>query len=127
VEQEHDRGCRAAAQIDWRNGRHTSAESLLRDQCHLDDINGCIELAALLAERGRSTEAVRLAKRECTKSLGAEGLFPLMLAAQGTPPHACRLVKALESGRRPTRLNEIFQQPVDASEYVDPSDPAFGT
>lgn len=90
------------------------------------EVNSCIELAGVVAARGRSVEAVGVMQGQCAMQRGATGLFPAALAAQLVTPHACRLLDALKSGRQPRRLSEIFQLPIDGSQYVDPSDPRFG-
>lgn len=96
--------CRYAAQVAWSRKQFDSATQLLDKGCADRDINSCIELAGLRAERGDAREADRLLGEWCERSLG---------------PHPCELRRLLRTGFRPTHLNEIFQQPLDGSEYID--------
>lgn len=102
VDANNERACRFASQLEALAGRKDTAIDLLRKGCTDENINSCIELAGLLAHFGETQEAMGILRRECDESAG---------------PHPCKVLRRLEAGHAPHKLNEIYQQPVDDSPY----------
>jgi TPR repeat protein len=96
------KACRAAAQVAWSRNQFDSAMELLRKGCLRRDINSCLELATLQAGRGQVRLAMDTLEEWCKKSAG---------------PHPCELRDLVAGGFRPKRLSDIFQEPIDGSEY----------